>query len=119
MIPNMAHNNYLRMREIRIIETLCIKALGYKMDYYGPYHYLEFFIHNGYTFNAENVSKINMSILETFKQFVKDDKIIDFSPLEIASSCILINLNKNGKDFLELYDIKESNCKTCLDYLKG
>jgi hypothetical protein len=118
-IPNIARNSYLKIREIRTVETLCIKAINHKMDFYSPYHFIEFFVHVGYTFDAENVSRLNMSIFDNFKMFVKDEKIIEFTPLEIASACIMMTLDKNGKDFLDLYDINESDYKTCLDYLKG
>ena len=118
MVPNMGRNNFLKIREIREVETLCIKALNHKLDYYSPYHFVEFFIHVGFIFKEDNIHRINMSIYDTLKLFLKDEKFPEFTPLEIAISCIMLIVDKQGKEFLEIYDIKESEYKTCLDYLK-
>lgn len=55
-----------------------------------------------------------------FKNLVKDDKFVEYNPIEIAISCIVYNLDKQlANYFLEIYDIKESEYKHCLDHLKG
>jgi hypothetical protein len=108
------------MRDIRLMETLVVKVLEHKLDLYSPYHYIEFFIHIGFIFNdGENASKINMYILDAFKKFVKDEKFIEFTSLEIAAACIVSVIDKQANEFLEIYEIKESEYKTCLDYMKG
>ena len=115
----MAKNNYFKMRDIRIVETICLKALDHKLDIYSPYHFLEFFIHIGFLFSSENVGKINSGIFDTFKNFAKDNKFVEYTSLEIAISCIVSNIDKQAADFFQIYDIKESDYKNCLDYLKG
>lgn len=121
MIPNMNKSNYFKLKEIRYAETICIKALNHKMDYYSPFHFIEFFIHNGFIFSStENISKIYTSIYDTFRNLVKDDIFIEYNPIEIAITCILYNLDKQrANDFLEIYNIKESEYRHCLDHLKG
>jgi len=117
----MLKNNIFSLKEIRKLETLCIKKLNHKLDYYTAYHYIEFFLENGIIFSQSDteLEKIYKTIYDIINYFLKDTKYLNFKPLEIAISCIAIVLEKyKSKDFFEIYNINEKEYKFCFKYLK-
>ena len=48
--------------EIKKYEIFSIKALGYKLNYFTPYHYINFFIVYGYIYSDELIIRSKMVI---------------------------------------------------------
>ena len=118
---NMIKNNFFTVKDLRKMETLCIKKLNYKMDYYTAFHFLEYFLENGIIFSNVDIDIDTMykNIYEIINYFLKDSKYFKFKPLEIAVSCIAIALEKyNSKEFFDIYRLDEKEYICCIKYLK-
>jgi hypothetical protein len=111
-----------RIRDVRLYESMAIHMLGYKLDYFTPFHLVEFYLYNGFIFGKIDlpIEKVYTHIYEVLEYFVFDKKCPSFTPFQIATSCVVyvLELLSSPKDFFTVYNIKESEYIDCLSYLK-
>ena len=61
-MPNLPEfeNEYYKMEftfdEIKRCEIFCLKSLGYKLNYFTAYHFINYFIIHGYIYSDEVIN---------------------------------------------------------------
>jgi hypothetical protein len=91
------------------------------MDYFTPFHFVEFYLYNGFIFDELEypIEKVYSYVYEVLEHFIFDKKSVNYTPFQIATSCIVYVLELLGsKDFFVVYNIKDSEYIDCLTYLK-
>jgi hypothetical protein len=113
-------------------EIYCLKILEYKLDYDVPYDLLEMFSASGFIFDNEinnstgGIVEIYNTTQQIMNNFLYNLKILRFSPLVLAVSCIII-----AREYYELYDNnylksiihyynnnQELDCSNCINTIR-
>ena len=118
---NLETNEFYRVKDVKYYEQLCVKMLKYKFDYFTPLNFIEYFLFNGLFFkNTSNfkIEQIYEYINELLDNFIDDEHYTNFSPIDIAVSCISCVMDGIGieKVFLDIYDLTIN--VECINYLK-
>jgi hypothetical protein len=112
---------YHRLKDVKLYESVAIHMLGYKLDFYTPFHFVEFYFYNGIIFDEIEypIDKIYAFIYDILNCFIFDKKSINYTPFQIATACLAYVLELlNSNDFFVVYNIKESEYIDALNYLK-
>jgi hypothetical protein len=111
-----------RIKDVRVYESIAIHMLNYKLDYFTPFHFIEFYFYNGFIFDQIEypIEKIYSHIYEILEIFIFDKRSVNYTPFQISTSCIVyvLELLNASKDFFVVYNIKESEYIDALNYLK-
>jgi hypothetical protein len=140
IIPHFRDISASSVKEIKKYEELCLKYLEYKLNYFTAYDFIHYFLTFGVLFVKEspsinnsyypqnnniynNIENFNQQILNIFSCFVFDNKIIEYTPIQIACACISLarqfsKIEKWDDIFIQLYKIKFSDFNNCFEALK-
>jgi hypothetical protein len=126
---------YFNIKEVRKYEDAVLKAIDYKVDQVTSYSVLQFFIHHGIVFKDEleilfeispeiNIHKIHNYCYEILNFFSYDNKSLDYSPVSIALSCIILcrefyELHPNRtNDLFKTYNLDQESVSECVNEIR-
>jgi hypothetical protein len=110
-----------RIKDVRLYESVALHMLEYKLDHFTPFHFIEFYLYNGFIFEDIEypIEKIYMFVYEVLDCYIFDKKSMNFTSFQIATAVIAYVLDLlDSKDFFVVYNIKEHEYIDCLNYLK-
>jgi hypothetical protein len=121
-------NIYLHLKksnceiDMKKSEIICLQLLSYKLNVTTAYDILELLFKIGICFNDEvesfDFDYLYCYSLSILKDFSSDPRYLDFMPIEIACSIVLLMRKKIGlrecwKRFEEIYNVRKEDFMNC------